>query len=438
MLSNYLKINGAADYFPNQLAPSFSDHHPIVIELEEIHDKLKTHVKLIGISHNMLNKGHDNVHCYSGHYSNNPYNVQESLPNYLQRKSLQFEFYLELITHYRKDSRYLSSPPLGFIFLQEPDIFLSSNTSHSPEIEEKKRLTEKFLQRLAEFNWGFIMTEKSDHCRPLVILYDKYILAPCVDSKKAIFPSKNNRMQGLEATFNLVKNPSRSTKSRRKNRINRPADKKIKLANLHMDYGNDNNQLLADYLFQQRNENFLTIIGGDLNQARNSLYFALGSHERPTVLTEEMINGNASIDDFNRSICDSFMAIPSQGDARLKARDISQYYFNLMGGGTLHYLPEFGFPQYFSPNKGLPCINRDQFNLIKMYKRNQYDAPDFLSSVPNSELQINQNLSESSHVLDVQSDIVPGFKSSKKVQILNGEISSSETSHLESFSRLKI
>lgn len=329
-----------------QLGPAGSDHAIQGIEVTE------GNLIVRGLTHNMLNKCHSAKRCpVAGQsFSNNPFNVCESERSYIVRKQRQLNHYLKLIKTQVKDKA-----SLDFIFLQEPDIFYRELSKKWPE-QQRNLMIERFNQALMKLDWDFHITEKSDHCRPLVTLTNNKTLS--IEATRAIFPSglKNSGFE-LACTHQSRQKP-------------------LYLTNVHFNFelpSCDLSKAITDYLFDNTLHGYLTVLGGDCNHVRNSLIAGQGPCKQATTLVT---------DKFGRTVnrtheglladYDSFFVAPGSKTGIANAKPICCHAFGDQDFEAKRL--EDSKDSAHSPVLGWPVMRRHDF--VKMNK-----------SLPNEQLR---------------------------------------------------
>jgi hypothetical protein len=219
---------------------------------------------LSGSTWNLQDRGFSKRLEVKNSFSNNPWDIEECLKEYIRRKHNQIDKILKEIM-IGKD----------FIFLQEIDFLVSNDkVSYKTPQKVKTQLKAFFQRKIHEVSWRLLLTpsvssdsdEKEHH--PLGILYNTKTLF-YISESKGLFEHPRSGYRANEWRF-----------------IHIGSHKNIALTNLHLAYDIDYSDLIYQYQCEQIKHNLLTIMGGDTNHPSMEMVSAIGKGQYATNLEQ--------------------------------------------------------------------------------------------------------------------------------------------------------
>jgi len=219
---------------------------------------------LSGSTWNLQDRGFARRPDTKNSFSNNPWDIEECLKEYIKRKNSQFEkIFNEIMIG--KD----------FLFLQEID-FLVAGDKAGYKIPQKlkNQLKTYFQKKIHELSWRLLITpastKESDEkeCHPLGIIYNTKTLFYLSESR-GLFEHPRSGYRAYEWRF-----------------LHTASQTRIALTNLHLAYEIDYNDLIYQYQCAQVKNNLLTIMGGDTNHSSLNMISAIGNSQYATNLEQ--------------------------------------------------------------------------------------------------------------------------------------------------------
>lgn len=298
-----------------------SDHtqQSVTAELEGKDQQVQT--TLTGMTWNLMNKGHSRADCKDKKkpYSNNPFDITETVGQYEARKEKQID---EILASVKRGT-------IDFAYLQEVDFFIVGKNNNTDLGLAQKRIKQRLMDGLGAAGWSFVQTD-ARHPNPpvkaMVTLYNKKKITYV--SSENVLPEKNDedfsvRRTGFQSIFT----------------VNGTGGKKVALTNLHLDFETDYTESMYVYQKGQVDKGIFTIAGGDTNHAQNDgMYGLIGDWTYPTnfdcdkdgLLTTKHNKGGF----FKRY--DGFLVSPAGSDTRVIATEGPGKYFqeNPPGSGN--------------------------------------------------------------------------------------------------------
>lgn len=310
-----------------------SDHGWQTIAITDTGPKSK--VTLRGLTWNLLNKGHAKG---KGPYSNNPFDIQETEKDYVDRKRQQFAGILDII-----EARQSISTPLDFILLQEVNAFTRGEIDGAPATQKMpvrqpikglKEVVDHFKQQLLALGWQLELTHPKINSKPMVTLYNTHTLKRQGEAKGFLMADGKNT--GFELPF-----------------VHRKSKKPVAIANLHLSFGSDNRKGILEYQFEQIQKGIFTVMGGDTNHPPNyQLDGLIGNFNYATNIDCDPKNPNRVTDVDERTggkfkkHYDGFFCSPGGADNRVSAIETKGICFEVKNG-----LPK---PRIYDPSKEYP------------------------------------------------------------------------------------
>ncbi len=203
---------------------------------------------------NKMNQGFSKQTCkLKPAFSNNPWDLDESINDYAKRMEGQRDYLVKLIDKGSTD----------IICLQEVNDLINPLKRWKGNADFKKELNKR--------GWTMVVSDPST--KPLVVLYDskKYAYV----SKRGILPNNNGKNTGLEVQL-------------------RHQNKVAAVASIHLDFNKNYSQDLTDYQKQMIQKRIPTILAGDTNRGAGvkNRYKFIGASTNHTHLTMNGITAN--------------------------------------------------------------------------------------------------------------------------------------------------
>jgi hypothetical protein len=229
-----------------KLVKGFTSDHTYQTVTIEAQTPENNSVVLTGLTWNLMNQCHSAEENHGS--SNNPFDLDEELKEYLKRKSKQLAFILGKIVKGNVD----------FMFLQEVDIFTR---------EPRPKITQIFIEKLRSIGWDLVISDVSDNLKqPVVTLYNTQKLQ--FAAKRSLFKTHADLFTSLEAEFKY-----------------KATGEQVCLTNMHLDFKSDHTQDIEIYQRSQYEKDVITIIGGDANSHSGVDYrFFVGDENMPTCI----------------------------------------------------------------------------------------------------------------------------------------------------------
>jgi len=192
-------------------------------------------------------------------FPNNPWDIDESYTEYLNRKERQLNQILEKIKAGQHD----------FACLQEIDILtapppVSSQLLTEEEHQRHLNLQRSFFGKLKQYHWDYIQTQKpkvsGQKQKPLMILYHSKKFKPNFESLQGQFGMSNKQgvveYKAFSCQFTYKNGGSGSPQT-------------VTIVNAHLEYSEDYAHSLPAFQKNQIAKNQFTIIIGDMNHPPN-------------------------------------------------------------------------------------------------------------------------------------------------------------------------
>ncbi|MFO1257703.1 MAG: hypothetical protein U1E78_04725 [Gammaproteobacteria bacterium] len=399
----------------NPLGNKTSDHGIQIASIQNVYPT--NHSLFINImTWNMLNRMHDEAHCNSNSeikFSNNPYNFEESNKAWANRKRNQFYIIIEHIKRNR----------LHFICLQEVDFIFLKYAPDQSDVD----LYHKFLFQLQAMGWEIVLTRKSDHCKPLAILFDANRYYLFREPQSLFLDSRKIKNTVFQCLF--------------KDKL---CDQPINILNAHLDHTQaekEISQKILDYLYEQTQQNIMTILAGDTNHPLN--IGSIGDYPRLATNFDRDSTGQLNNIDFRFNLprsYDVFFAAPATKTSLLRAT-LSYSEFVVNDSNDFIFTSKISNKVFDAPEPGIPLIHGNVWTSISKLKTNPSGSPvltdefieGYITTQTNLKLEgildtlkseLNTNTNE------IQIDVLPSI--SGGINILNniGEVASVEHQNL--------
>lgn len=268
-----------------------------------------------GATWNLQDRGFSKRQEITNSFSNNPWDIDESLENYTLRKQAQIDkIFQKIITG--KD----------FLFLQEID-FLTPNdkTNYKTPQKIKTQLKNIFQKKLHTHSWRLLLSPHHEEestlgdreqspCHPLAIIYN---------TKTLFFQSKSR---------GLFLHPRSGFRAYEWSFLHIPSHEAIALTNLHLAYEVDYGETLYQYQKNQIQQDLCTVIGGDTNHSASVFASSCGNALFATNLEQrENYHAISHLDKRTGTVknYDSFFVNPGQR-SYVKFNQLPGEYFNLV------------------------------------------------------------------------------------------------------------
>lgn len=333
----------------NPLGNKTSDHGIQVACIQNAYPN--NHSLFINImTWNLLNRMHDEAHCNSNSeikFSNNPYNFEESNGAWARRKGIQFYI---IINHIKKNC-------LHFICLQEVDFIFLKYASDQRDID----LYNTFIFCLKTMGWELISTRKSDQCKPMVILYNA--------NRYYLF----RQPQGLFLDSRKIKNTVFQCLFQDK-----LSGQLVNILNAHLDHTQTEKEVsqnILDYLYEQTQQNIMTILAGDTNHPLN--IGSMGDYPRLATNFDRGRTGQLSNIDFRFNLprtYDVFFAAPATKTSLLRAI-LSYSEIAVNDTNDFIFTSKLSNKVLDAPEPGIPLINADLWASISKLNKNPSGSP---------------------------------------------------------------
>jgi hypothetical protein len=338
---------------------------------------------LNGFTWNLLNKGHAKGLT---DYSNNPFNIEETEADYVQRKSQQFQEIIAIIR-----DRQASRQPLDFMLFQEVNAFTNGELlgfpakkgppalPAKPAIAGLNVVVDEFKRQLDELGWGCELSNPNiTHSKPLVTLYNKGTLR-LNGAARGILMGPKGKNTGFELPFEHI-----------------PTQRRVAITNLHLEYTHDHSEDILRYQFDQIRKGIFTVMGGDLNHPPNyKLVGKIGNYKYVTNIDEDPANPTSLSDADQRTRSkfkkhyDGFLCSPGGANNRVSAQETKGKCFEIVNGSVKvrEYDPKIEYrknAKHVAPIAGVPWIKHKKIRRLLPYlspEATQAIAP-LLSKLP--------------------------------------------------------
>jgi len=319
------------DFKNTQLGEYTSDHTHQAIKIQQ------GSIILSGFTWNLLNKGHDKIHCNGCDFTNNPFNVNEEFESYKIRKNKQIT-----------EIKIMLQDPTNnydFALFQEVDFIIAHQEPRNKEINDQ------FFNMLKECGWLGISTTHIDRTKPMMTIFNKLTLNH--KGKKTLF-NINGRNGGFENTF-TVKNNGQN----------------VNIVNLHLNFDYNYYNVIFDYQMKCVSENTIGILGGDNNRPQgDNVYGMIGNWEYPTNfdVSSNILTKYHTVNDIITDLIkryDGFFINPS-GTNSIKITELPSKYFNITDSvfEVKDLNPDTEYSKYFVHDSriGYPWVKNSKFD----------------------------------------------------------------------------
>ena len=253
-------------------------------------------------------------------YSNNPFHVDETLQEYKERKITQVDYMLKKI----------QSGQLDFMFLQEVD-FIQEDRNDNKRKQIREEINTYFKHQLKQAGYEVVITQHGRGAQPKY--YSQQPMITIYNPNRLQYTGKQYGVLGLESST-----PAKDGTKRYRFRghashfIDKKSQRPIALTNVHLDFSENYNQSLENYMTHHTKKNIITIMGGDTNHSQNNKIHHLITDWHHASNIDSNDGNNLSVyhqeNPKVKKAYDGFMVAPA-GNSTIKATELESEYFEL-------------------------------------------------------------------------------------------------------------